>query len=149
MCQKPYHLRNGTIARFWKKLFGWFLRFKISISTFKVMNWSESELSVKKGCIMENDKMVVPNALPKQVLHLLHSTRASIVRMKSEARSHCWWPGTDRALDYVASKCVACTPDERSHKSKTTTLASATNGLTSNSYEFCWTFKERNNVFSG
>ena len=50
----------------------------------------------------------MPLALQKRVLEELHEGHPGIVRMKSLARSHVWWPGLDSDIEQLAKGCMAC-----------------------------------------
>ena len=54
--------------------------------------------------------------LRKQVLAELHP---GVVRMKSLARSHIWWPGMDREIEGIVRDCMACTPESSTPESST------------------------------
>ena len=51
------------------------------------------ELSVEAGCLMWGMKVIVPTKLQNRVLAELHTSHPGIVKMKSLARTHVWWPG--------------------------------------------------------
>jgi transposase InsO family protein len=53
-------------------------------------------------------RVVVPQRLRQQVLDELHLGHPGVVRMKSLARSHVWWPDIDKAVESCAKSCVAC-----------------------------------------
>ena len=58
-------------------------------------------------------RIVVPEELREEVLQLLHVTHQCIVAVKSLARSYIWWPGLDRDIERVTSKCRACQDSQR------------------------------------
>ena len=66
------------------------------------------ELSVEEGCILWGMRVVVPTKLRKQVLSELHQGHPGVVRMKSLARSHIWWPGLDQEVEEMVKACTAC-----------------------------------------
>ena len=53
-------------------------------------------------------RVVVPQKLRQQVLDELHLGHPGVVRMKSLARSHVWWPDLDKDVESRAKSCVAC-----------------------------------------
>ena len=69
----------------------------------------KNELSECNGCLMYANRTIIPKSLQPAILKYLHATHAGIVRMKSEARGHCWWPEIDKDLEKVAADCKACT----------------------------------------
>ena len=46
--------------------------------------------------------------LRKQVLSELHQGHPGVVRMKSLAQSHIWWPGLDQEVEEMVKACTAC-----------------------------------------
>jgi len=51
---------------------------------------------------------VVAAKLQKQVLEELHQGHPGVVRMKTIARSHVWWPGIDQEIEGMVKACTAC-----------------------------------------
>ena len=41
----------------------------------------------------------------KKILEQLHEGHPGVVRMKSQARSHVWWPGIDHDIENVVKAC--------------------------------------------
>ena len=68
----------------------------------------QQELSLEEGCILWGIRVVVPAKLQKQVLEELHQGHPGVVRMKTLARSHVWWPGIDQEIEGMVKACTAC-----------------------------------------
>ena len=68
----------------------------------------QQELSIESGCLLWGTRVVVPRVLQQHILEELHRGHPGIVRMKSLARSHVWWPTIDRQLEDVVKSCVCC-----------------------------------------
>lgn len=68
----------------------------------------KDELSFEQGILLWGHRVVVPTVLRKYVLQELHSGHQGIVKMKSKARKHFWWPEMEKAIEAVASNCEAC-----------------------------------------
>ena len=66
------------------------------------------ELSVECGCLLWGSRVIIPPKLQKYVLDELHVSHSGIVRMKSLARKHIWWPNVDRDLEEMVQDCQAC-----------------------------------------
>ena len=65
-------------------------------------------------CILWGCRVVIPEKLQQKVLEELHRGHPGIVRMKTLARGHAWWPGLDRALEDHARDCAACQASKNS-----------------------------------
>ena len=48
------------------------------------------------------------STLQDKVLEELHGGHIGVVKMKALARSHVWWPGIDREIEGVTSRCKGC-----------------------------------------
>ena len=66
------------------------------------------ELSVECGCLLWGSRVIIPPKLQKYVLDELHVSHPGIVRIKSLARKHIWWPNVDRDLEEMVQDCQAC-----------------------------------------
>ena len=66
------------------------------------------ELSVEQGCLVWGLRVVIPQQLKKRMLEELHEGHLGIVKMKSVARNHLWWPGIDREIEEVTRSCEGC-----------------------------------------
>ena len=71
------------------------------------------QLTVHEGCILCGLKVVIPSALRKRVLEEIHDGHTGIVKMKSMARIHVWWPKIDLDIESTVSKCTACQENSR------------------------------------
>ncbi|XP_058839331.1 uncharacterized protein K02A2.6-like [Topomyia yanbarensis] len=68
----------------------------------------QNEFSVQKGCIMKGIRVYIPPKLRKRVLDELHMGHFGISRMKSLARSYCWWECVDRDIEDLSRDCCEC-----------------------------------------
>ena len=68
----------------------------------------KNETSLCQGCIMWGYRVVIPPKLRPQVLEELHSGHLGIVKMKSLARGHVWWPNIDVDIERIAKSCAGC-----------------------------------------
>ncbi|XP_043212657.1 uncharacterized protein K02A2.6-like [Amphibalanus amphitrite] len=66
------------------------------------------ELSAQNGVVLWGNRIVLPTALRKQWLSLLHEGHPGVVAMKAKARAHAWWPGMDAAIESTVESCQAC-----------------------------------------
>jgi len=67
-----------------------------------------TELCVTNGCLFRGERVVIPSVLRSRILQELHVAHAGIVRMKSLARAHVWWPGIDADIERESKKCDSC-----------------------------------------
>ena len=74
------------------------------------------ELSVEQGCLVWGLRVVIPQQLKKRMLEELHEGHLGIVKMKSVARNHLWWPGIDREIEEVTRSCEGCQQMKRNPK---------------------------------
>ena len=51
--------------------------------------------------------LVIPRK-QQEVLAELHVGHTGIVKMKSLARLHVWWPGIDKSIENIVQDCVPC-----------------------------------------
>nr|XP_034959630.1 uncharacterized protein K02A2.6-like [Zootoca vivipara] len=68
----------------------------------------QHELSVHHGCLLWEDRVVVPQRLRQRVLEALHIGHPGIVRMKALARCYVWWPNMDEAITTWVATCQPC-----------------------------------------
>ena len=66
------------------------------------------ELTVEADCLMWGLRVVVPEKCRKKILEELHEGHPGVVRMKSQARSHVWWPGIDHDIENLVKACSPC-----------------------------------------
>ena len=75
---------------------------------FKVYFNKQQEIMVEGGCLLWGIRIIVPEKLQKKVLDELHKDHLGIVRMKSKALSHVWWPGVDSDIEKLVHLCLPC-----------------------------------------
>jgi hypothetical protein len=65
-------------------------------------------LTLQEGCLLLGLRVVIPAVLRNEVLKELHSGHPGIVRMKSLARQHVWWPTVDKDIETLVHNCDSC-----------------------------------------
>nr|XP_034833643.1 uncharacterized protein K02A2.6-like [Maniola hyperantus] len=67
-----------------------------------------TELSLQDGCVLLGCRVVIPQPLRQNILHMLHTTHNGIVHTKALARSYVWWPQLNEDIDELVSNCARC-----------------------------------------
>ena len=67
-----------------------------------------NELTVEDGCLLWGIRVLIPGSLRERVLQELHEGHPGIVRMKSLAQLHVWWPKLDQSIASVVRDCAKC-----------------------------------------
>ena len=75
---------------------------------FKPYHIRRNELTVEANCLLWGRKVIIPEKLQDKVLEELHTAHPGVVRMKSIARIHVWWPGIDKKIEEVVKSCLPC-----------------------------------------
>lgn len=76
------------------------------------------ELSVHDGIIVKGARIVIPAALQKEVLNLLHEGHQGIVKCRLRARSSVFWPSLNKAIDDLIKQCSSCQYNAKSQSSE-------------------------------
>ncbi|XP_050515486.1 uncharacterized protein K02A2.6-like [Diabrotica virgifera virgifera] len=71
-------------------------------------NINQAEFSLQSDVIMRGQRVVIPTKLRNKILTELHTAHFGIVRMKSLARSYCWWPHIDQDIESLCKNCLEC-----------------------------------------
>lgn len=66
------------------------------------------ELSIERECLVWGNRVVIPEKARAAVMEMLHIGHPGVVRMKTLARQHVYWPGIDKAIELSVGKCKEC-----------------------------------------
>lgn len=66
------------------------------------------EFTVEDGCLLRGTRVVIPSRYRQEVLSELHLNHPGMVRMKSLARLHVWWPNLDGDIEQTVKDCIDC-----------------------------------------
>ena len=66
------------------------------------------EITTEDGCLLWGMRVIIPKQFRARILEELHTGHPGIVRMKSLARFHVWWPGLDKDIADNVHGCVPC-----------------------------------------
>ena len=67
-----------------------------------------NEVTVEANCLLWGRKVIILEKLQHTVLEELHTAHPGVVRMKSIARIHVWWPGIDKKIEEMVKECLSC-----------------------------------------
>lgn len=76
-----------------------------SIQTYKQ---KRELLSLEQNTILWGHRVVIPKVLRNKILNELHQNHLGIVKMKSIAKAHVWWPKIDKDIENIANGCERC-----------------------------------------
>lgn len=74
----------------------------------KILYNRRESLCEKDGCLLFNDRVVIPLSLQTKVLRQLHVAHLGMVRMKSLARGYVYWPNIDKDITDFVQNCSRC-----------------------------------------
>ena len=66
------------------------------------------QLNIDKECVLEANRIIVPNKLKDKVLQMLHSEHMGISKTKNIARYYVWYPKIDEDIDCLVKSCEPC-----------------------------------------
>ena len=66
------------------------------------------EFTVEDGCLLRGTRVVIPSRYLQEVLSELHLNHPGMVRMKSLAQLHVWWPNLDSDIEQTVRDCSDC-----------------------------------------
>ena len=67
-----------------------------------------TSLSVTDDCLINGNRVVIPEAMQPQILDILHLGHFGMQRMKQLARSAVYWPHIDSQIEDTCRGCVSC-----------------------------------------
>lgn len=66
------------------------------------------DLSIMKGCILYQNRVLIPQSLRQVVLEKFHDGHPGICSMKSIVRSLIWYPNIDHDVEMLVKNCDLC-----------------------------------------
>ena len=63
------------------------------------------QLTIHSGCILNELQVVIPTTMRDAVMAELHDTHAGMVKTKSVAHMHFWWPGISNDVEQCIQQC--------------------------------------------
>ena len=84
----------------------------IPISCRIYWNYRE-ELTCFEGVILKGQRIVIPEALRREMLKKLHASHMGIVKTKQRARDTMYWPGMSEQIEGMIKECTVCLQNQR------------------------------------
>ncbi|XP_053685585.1 uncharacterized protein K02A2.6-like [Sabethes cyaneus] len=81
---------------------------KVEDPKLKIFHARRESLSVVNGCVMMEERVVVPEKYSQRILKQLHRGHQGIERMKAIARSVVYWPNIDNDIQDLVRRCDIC-----------------------------------------
>lgn len=76
----------------------------------------QGDLSFVDGLLLKKGRIVIPEALRPDLLNRIHEGHLGIEKCKRRARESVYWPGLNKDIEMLVSKCETC----QKHQSKQT-----------------------------
>ncbi|XP_028969202.1 uncharacterized protein K02A2.6-like [Galendromus occidentalis] len=68
----------------------------------------KDNLSIVDGCLIYNNRVVIPRTLKENILITLHEGHPGIARMKTLAREYVFWNNLDKDIEDLVRRCDQC-----------------------------------------
>ena len=121
-------LREAILSKVFRCVMqGWPEKVKPELQPYFVRR---HELTVEWGCLLWGVKVIIPRKQQQQVLAELHVGHTGIVKIKSLARLHVWWPVIDKYQKYCSRLCPLSKQSKQTAKSDLTSMVMAKATLT-------------------
>ena len=69
---------------------------------------ARDELSTYNGIVYKGERIVIPYSMRPEMLRTLHTSHAGIVKTKQLAHDRIYWPGINKQIEDMISKCEPC-----------------------------------------
>ncbi|GFO20542.1 Pol polyprotein [Plakobranchus ocellatus] len=73
-------------------------------------------LHVENNIVFFENRMIIPEALRKDILQKLHSSHLGVDKCKSRARESIFWPGITKDIELHVNKCTTCAKFRNSNR---------------------------------
>lgn len=67
-----------------------------------------AELSVSNGLLLRQNRIVIPASMRQDILNRIHEGHLGIEKCRARAREAVFWPGINRDIEVMISKCDTC-----------------------------------------
>ena len=94
---------------------GW-PKFKSQVPQNVKYYWNlKDDISEIEGLLFLNERLIVPESLRTQMLHLIHEGHSGIERCKIRARSLLFWPNMSVDIELLVKRCQICSKYQKSN----------------------------------
>ncbi|XP_058827674.1 uncharacterized protein K02A2.6-like [Topomyia yanbarensis] len=69
---------------------------------------NQQDLEYVDGCLLYQDRVIIPKSMQNGMLKLLHANHSGVVKMKQIARRSVYWYGINADIERFANSCDAC-----------------------------------------
>ena len=74
-----------------------------------------AELTIQKGLLMRNRRIVIPSLVQRDILDKLHCGHQGITKCRLRAQQSVWWPGLSKQLEELVTGCPTCSKERSQH----------------------------------
>ncbi|XP_053689881.1 uncharacterized protein K02A2.6-like [Sabethes cyaneus] len=76
--------------------------------SFRNIYSQHKDLEITDGCLVFQNRVVIPFSLQNKMLKLLHANHVGIIKMKQLARRYLYWFGINNDIERYVKKCDVC-----------------------------------------
>ena len=77
-------------------------------NTKKPYHAFREEISYHMGILLKGTRIIIPLALRRETLRLIHQGHLGMEKNKQCARMSVYWPGLDNEIEHLVSNCSTC-----------------------------------------
>ena len=104
----------------------------------------QTELILEGDCVMWGITVVIPAKLQEQILQELHRVHLGILKTKTSARSHVWWPGIDSKIEALIKSSERCQAVRNSPPAAPASMKLIITIMAEDTSRLCWSFLWQN-----
>ena len=82
-------------------------KYDINPTTMPYFNICD-EISVANGLVVNDDRIIVPLSMRKEMKQIIHSGHQGIEKCKARGREALYWPGMSAEIPDIVSTCSTC-----------------------------------------
>ncbi len=86
------------------------------LNTTLLTYWPErSSITVQKGLLMKDSRLIIPSSLRLDILDKIHSGHQGIRKCRERSRDSVWWPGLSKQIEDMVNTCSTCCRHRKNH----------------------------------